>query len=69
MFYRIERNVANWTALEERATKLLGKMPKEKKSTFIQLVWMPVSLVTNLNKLHAAGEWMGLFTPVSWPED
>jgi hypothetical protein len=33
----------------------LHHIPKEKKSAYIQLVWMPVSLVTNLNKLHAAG--------------
>ena len=32
-------------------------MPKEKKSAYIELVWMPVSLVANLNKLHAAGRW------------
>jgi hypothetical protein len=53
--YRLERNIANWTSLEERATEILHHIPKEKKSAYIQLVWMPVSLVTNLNKLHAAG--------------
>jgi hypothetical protein len=52
---RLERNIANWTSLEERATEILHHIPKEKKSAYIQLVWMPVSLVTNLNKLHAAG--------------
>jgi hypothetical protein len=51
----LERNIANWTSLEERATEILHHIPKEKKSAYIQLVWMPVSLVTNLNKLHAAG--------------
>jgi hypothetical protein len=51
---RVERNIANWTSLEERATEILHHIPKEKKSAYIQLVWMPVSLVTNLNKLHAA---------------
>ena len=52
---RLERNIASWTRLEERATEILHHIPKEKKSAYIQLVWMPVSLVTNLNKLHAAG--------------
>jgi hypothetical protein len=56
--YRLERNIANWTSLEERATEILHHIPKEKKSAYIQLVWMPVSLVTNLNKLHAAGRRM-----------
>jgi hypothetical protein len=53
---RAERVESQWTDLSLRAKKMLHSLPRNRRDAFFEVVFAPIALVTQMNKMFIAGE-------------